>query len=158
VVETLMISRSIVAAVVLLLVALAWVVVARRERRRHAGFEPRVARVPLAPLPRRPGAPLVAYYFTSRLCAECKETPRVVQEAAPEVPAVALSVHERADLAALVGVRETPTLLLVDEEGRIRYAREGNPTPAELWTYVREAWDSLDAEGRLVRVAASERR
>jgi len=138
--------RLSVALALLAAVSLAWIAVARRDRARHEGFAPRVARVPL---PSR--APLTAYYFTSRLCAECKETPRVVQEAAPEVPAVALSVHDRADLAELVGVRETPTLLLVDEEGRIRYAREGNPTPAELWTYVREAWDSLDAEGRLPR-------
>jgi hypothetical protein len=121
------------------------------RRRRAERFTPRVARVPLM----GQGAPLTAYYFTSRLCAECKETPRVVQEAAPEVPAIALSVHERRDLVDLVGVRETPTLLLVDEEGRIRYAREGNPTPEELWTYVREAWDSLDAEGAIPRAGAA---
>lgn len=111
-------------------------------RHRRSAFEPRVARFPLRGL-----APLTVFYFTSRRCSECRETPRVVRDAAPEVPSVAVRGHERGDLAALVGVRVTPTLLLVDDHGRIRFAREGNSTSAELWTYVREAWDSIESEG-----------
>ncbi|MEA3201917.1 MAG: hypothetical protein QOE90_3345 [Thermoplasmata archaeon] len=144
-----MIARVGVALGLLALVALA----AWARARRRAGFQPRLARVPEDLVP--PGAPLAVLYFTSRLCSECAETPHVVREAAPEVPAIAVSVHERARLARDLGVTETPTLLLVDAEGRIRYAQAGNPTPAQLWTYVREAWDSLDAEGQLARDAAN---
>lgn len=123
-----------------------------RARRREAPFEPALPRVPDDAFPREsPRAPLTAFYFTSRLCGACKETPGIVRDAAPEVPAVPLHVHERPDLVRALGVSETPTLLLVDEEGRIRYARVGNPEPEELWTYVREAWDSLESEGRLRR-------
>lgn len=117
-----------------------------RARRREATFRPALARLPDDAFPRGPRAPLTAFYFTSRLCASCRETPGVVREAAPEVPAVPLSVHDRADLVRALGVFETPTLLLVDEAGRIRYAHVGNPEPRELRTYVREARDSLDWE------------
>ena len=145
--------RLVVAAlVVAALAALA----AWRRRRRERDFAPRVPRLPESAFPRGGRrAPLTAFYFTSRLCGACQETPGIVRDAAPEVPVVALSVHDRADLVKALGVFETPTLLLVDEEGRIRYARVGNPEPAELWTYVREAWDSLEAEGALVRRAVA---
>ena len=133
-------------------VAGAWLL--RRRRAEGAPFEPRLARLPLEVVGDH-RAPLAIYYFTSRFCSDCKDTPRVVSDAAPEVPAIALPVEERAALARALGVPETPTLLLVDAEGRIRYARVGNPEPAELWTYVREAWDSLDAEGSLPRATAS---
>ncbi|GEM_PF-1334523 len=140
---------GIAAALVALVIALAWA-----RARRRAGFRPRLARVPEDVLP-APRAPLTALYFTSRLCSECAETPGIVLDAAPEVPAVPLSVHDRPGLARALGVTETPTLLLVDAEGRIRYAQAGNPTPAALWTYVREAWDSLEEEGRLSRDATA---
>lgn len=139
--------------VVLLLAGLAAVILARR-RRREAPFEPALPRLPDDAFPAHaPRAPLTAFYFTSRLCGACRDTPRIVREAAPEVPVVPLSVHDRPDLVRALGVFETPTLLLVDEEGRIRYARVGNPEPEELWTYAREAWDSLEAEGALERQA-----
>lgn len=131
------------------LTTVAWL----RARRRRAAFQPALSSLPDDAFPRgRARAPLTAFYFTSRLCGACQDTPGIVRDAAPEVPLVPLPVHERAGLAKALGVYETPTLLLVDEEGRIRYARVGNPEPDELWTYVREAWDSLEAEGRLGRV------
>lgn len=144
-----------VALVALLLAGLA-LVAWLRDRRRRAPFAPSLPVLPADAFPRgSPRAPLTAFYFTSRLCGACQETPGIVRDAAPEVPVVALQVHERPDLARALGVYETPTLLLVDEEGRIRYARVGNPEPQELWTYVREAWDSLETEGALPRVPAA---
>lgn len=128
-----------------------------RARRRRAGFQPALPRLPDDAFPRdRARAPLTAFYFTSRLCGACQDTPGIVRDAAPEVPLVPLPVHERAGLAKALGVYETPTLLLVDEEGRIRYARVGNPEAQELWTYVREAWDSLEAEGRIPRLVPAQ--
>ena len=143
--------RAAVVLALLALVAGAWAL--RRRRREAAPFEPRLARLPLEVVGGT-RAPLTLYYFTSRFCADCKDTPQVARDAAPEIPAIALPVEERGALARALGVPETPTLFLVDAEGRIRYARVGNPAPAELWTYVREAWDSLDAEGAMPRVAA----
>jgi hypothetical protein len=144
-----LLARLAVAAGVAALVGvLAWA-----RARRRAGFRPRLARVPEDALPAGPRAPLTALYFTSRLCSECAETPLIVRDAAPEVPAVPLSVHDRPGLARALGVTETPTLLLVDASGRIRYAQAGNPTPADLWTYVREAWDSLEEEGAFAEEA-----
>ena len=125
-----------------------------RARRRLAPFRPARRHLPGDAFPagaRR--APLTAFYFTSRLCADCQETAGIVRAAAPEVPVVALAVHERPDLARALGVFETPTLLLVDEAGRIRYARVGNPPPEELWARVRETWQRLEAEGALRRAA-----
>lgn len=125
--------RGAVAAGVLALVAALALARARRV------YEPPVPRLPDDAFPpARERAPLTAFYFTSRLCAECQETPRVVREAG-DVPVVPLWVHERPDLVRALGVYETPTLLLADAEGRIRYARVGNPDPAELSFYIAEA-------------------
>lgn len=110
-----------------------------RSRRRAAPFRPALARLPDDAFPAGERAPLTAFYVTSRLCAACQETPGIVRQAAPEVPVVALPVHERPDLARALGVFETPTLLLVDASGRIRHARVGNPAPEELRARVREA-------------------
>lgn len=142
-------ARAGLAIALLLILAL----VARKRARRRHEFEPRHARIPDA-LAQTLRAPLTAFYFTSRLCSECRDTPRVVQEAAPEVPLIALPVEGHGALARELGVTETPTLLIVDAQGRIRYARAGNPPPIELWTHIREAWDSLDAEGGLTRQAS----
>ncbi len=144
--------RAIIALA--LLGGIAGVAIWRASRKVRGDFLPRLARIPAAALTPS-GAPLTAYYFTSRLCGACKDTAGIVRDAAPEVPAIAWPVEQHAALARALGIAETPTLFLVDEEGRIRYARAGNPDPTELWTYVREAWDSLDAEGGLPRRAFS---
>lgn len=146
-VKTMLARLALVAALLALVALLAFA----RRRRRARAYEPAMTRMPDAAFPAGSRAPLTAFYFTSRLCGACRETAGIVRDAAPEVPAVPLWVHERAGLARALGVDETPTLLLCDADGRIRYARAGNPTAEELWTYVREAWDSLDAEGRLAR-------
>jgi hypothetical protein len=129
-------TRAAVAAALLAGVAL---LVLLRARRRAAPFRPRLLRLPDDAFPAGPRAPLTAFHVTSRLCAACRETPGIVREAAPELALVELPVHERPDLARALGVSETPTLLLVDAEGRIRHARVGNPAPEELRARVREA-------------------
>lgn len=135
----LLIRLAIVAGILVAVVALA----ALRARRR-AAYEPREPIIPADVFPRGVRAPLTAFYFTSRLCAACAETPGVVREADPNVPVVPLAVHDRPDLARAFGIFETPTLLLADAQGRIRYARVGNPDPAELRMYVIEALDSSE--------------
>lgn len=110
-----------------------------RRRARERGFEPRVGRLPDDAFPQGERAPLTAFYFTSRLCGACQETPGIVHDAQPDLPIVPLPMHERPDLARAVGVYETPTLLLVDGSGRIRFASVGNPSADELRTHVRKA-------------------
>lgn len=126
------------AGIVLAIVALTLALALALARRRRA-YEPPTPRMPASAYPRGERAPLTAFYFTSRLCAACQETPGIVREAARDVPIVPLWVHERPDLVRALGVYETPTLLLADAQGRIRYARAGNPEPAELSLYVAEA-------------------
>lgn len=116
-----------------LAVALALALVRRRRT-----YDPPTARMPESAFPRGDRAPLTAFYFASRLCAACKETPDLVRRAG-DVPLVPLWVHERPDLVRELGVYETPTLILADDAGRIRYARAGNPEPAELALYIEEA-------------------
>jgi hypothetical protein len=135
----------------LILLGVILVVAVTRARFKRAPYAPPVAALDPADVPGGLTAPLTALVFTSPLCGACKETPGIVRAAAPEVPVVTVNVRERPGLARALTLVETPTLILLDERGRIRYARAGNPEAAELWTYVREAWDSLHAEGALPR-------
>lgn len=90
------------------------------------------ARIPEDAFPPGERAPLTAFSFASRLCAECDRTPGIVRAADPALPVVSLQVHERPDLVRALGVMETPTLVLADARGRVVYARVGNPDPDEL--------------------------
>lgn len=136
-----MIARFAIVALVIALVAAVALV---RRRARDRAWAPAVGALRPADVPGGLAAPLTALYFTSPLCAACRDTPGIVRDAAPEVPVVGVSVRDRPDLVRRLALVETPTLLLLDAQGRIRYARAGNPDAAELWTYAREAWDSLD--------------
>lgn len=101
---------------------------ARRGGGAGAPFTPRLMHFPL----HAPGAAPTAYVFTSRLCSECHATPALVAEAAPGLPLVELPVERHAALARRLGVDETPSLFLVDEQGRVRFASRGNPAPDAL--------------------------
>lgn len=131
----------------LAVLALALAVALARRRR---AYDPPTARMPESAFPQGDRAPLTAFYFTSRLCAACQETPEVVRRAG-DVPLVPLWVHERPDLVRALGVYETPTLILADDAGRIRYARVGNPEPAELALYIEEALLSSQRAAPLAR-------
>lgn len=125
-------------------------VVAALHRARRTGWLPRTARLDTEALPARSSAPLHLIVFTSPLCGDCHEAPRVALEAAPEVPYLALDVRDHPRLVRSLGVHTTPTFLLADREGRIRWAHVGLPRSDELWLYVREAWDSTPAVRTLV--------
>lgn len=149
---SLLLRLGVVAALVLGLsvTTLIW----RRVLVNRTAWTPKVQRLPLTTLPVRTTAPVQLLSFTSRLCADCHEVPRVALEAAPEAPLLLLDVRDHPDLVARLGIHSTPTLLLVDEAGRIRWSHVGLPDPVELWLYVREAWDST----RTVQALQADRR
>lgn len=149
---SLLLRLAVVAALVIGLSAatLIW----KRVLVRRASWTPRVPRLPLSSLPVRTTAPVQLLSFTSRLCADCHEVPRVALEAAPEAPLLLLDVRDHPDLVDRLGIQSTPTLLLVDDAGRIRWTHVGLPDPVELWLYVREAWDST----RTVQALRADRR
>lgn len=126
--------RALVALAVVGLVA-ATAATAGRARPRRSGL----TRFPLDAVPNVPNAPLVAFVFTSRLCAPCRETPALVAAAAPGLPLVPLPVERFGALARRLGIEETPTLLVVDRAGRVRYASQGNPTGDALRAAVANA-------------------
>lgn len=142
--------RLLLAASVFALVAtIAW----WHRSRKRSDWAPAVGRMAAEDLP-QPGDPLVAVLFSSRFCSPCQQIPGVVLAAAPEIPLIELPLHQHPHLAKRYGLVSTPTLLLVDEQRRIRYAHVGVPDEQELWLYVREAWDST----RSVRALVAHRR
>lgn len=126
-----------------LLLAVAVVVVWARRRSDGEAYEPPVARIPVEDLPPEAQGGLAVLGFRSRFCVACRRTPDVVAEALglaqTEAAFVHVDVADRLDLAQRLGLRQTPTVVLVDGQGRIRYAEEGNPDPGELAAYLREA-------------------
>lgn len=134
-----LVLRMAIVSALAALIALFWVL---RQNARRSGWSPRVATLDLTRLPVRTNTPVQLVAFTSPLCAPCKEIPRIALEAAPEVPLIILDVRDHPGLVHTLGIRTTPTLLLLDDNGRIRYGTDQLPEAAELWLYVREAWDS----------------
>lgn len=133
--------RAAVAAALLALVALG--VWASRRGSDGDPYRPPVSRIPEELVPEAARGELAVLGFRSRFCLACRRTPDVVGEALALAEADAVFVHvDVADHPRLVdelALRETPTVLLVDAEGRLRYAREGNPSPGELAAYLEEA-------------------
>lgn len=137
-----MVTRLAVAAG--LLAALALVVLAARRRGADGDpYRPPVDRVDPELLPAAARGELAVLGFSSRFCIACRRTPDVVGEArevaGAEAVFVEVDVADRPGLVDELGVRETPTVVVVDAEGRIRYASEGNPDPGELGAYLAEA-------------------
>lgn len=126
-----------------LALVVAVVVLARRTRGDTDRYEPPVARLAGDLIPDAARGELAVLGFRSRFCIACRRTPAVVGEALEASSADAVFVHadvaDHPDLVEALALRETPTVLVVDAEGRIRYAREGNPQPGELAAYLDEA-------------------
>lgn len=135
-------GRLALAAGFLAIVALV-VWLARLSRGEADRYEPPRARLHQDLLPADARGVLAVLGFRSRFCIACRRTPEVVAEALEASGAEAVFVHadvaDHPDLVEALGLRETPTVVVVDAEGRIRYAREGNPEPGELAAYLDEA-------------------
>ncbi|NUP53610.1 MAG: thioredoxin family protein [Catenulispora sp.] len=86
--------------------------------------------------------------FSSKVCQYCGPTRRLLTELADRhaVSFVEIDAEDRLDLARRLSVLRTPTVLLLDPEGRITHRVSGPPRRAELSAAVsRLAGDPISA-------------
>ncbi|MFR9796873.1 TlpA family protein disulfide reductase [Streptomyces sp. MS06] len=80
--------------------------------------------------------------FSSAFCAPCRATRRVLGEVAGMVPGVVhveIDAEARLELVRALGVRETPTVLVLDAAGRIVRRATGQPRKADVIAALGEA-------------------
>ncbi|GAA1816406.1 hypothetical protein GCM10009682_41620 [Luedemannella flava] len=82
-----------------------------------------------------PGTPLTLLQFSSAFCAPCRATRVICADVARTVPGVAhVEVDAESHLEAVreLDIWRTPTVLIIDDAGRIRRRASGAPTKAQL--------------------------
>ncbi|MER6785208.1 TlpA family protein disulfide reductase [Streptomyces sp. NPDC000658] len=80
--------------------------------------------------------------FSSAFCAPCRATRRVLGEVAGVVPGVAhieIDAEARLDLVRELDILKTPTVLVLDAEGRIVRRATGQPRKADVVAALGEA-------------------
>jgi thiol-disulfide isomerase/thioredoxin len=73
--------------------------------------------------------------FTSAFCAPCRATRRILGDVAVMVDGVRyveIDAESRLDLVRRLGVLRTPTVLVLDSEGRIVRRGSGQPRKADV--------------------------
>ncbi|MGA5647143.1 TlpA family protein disulfide reductase [Microbacterium sp. NPDC088796] len=73
--------------------------------------------------------------FSSAFCAPCRATRRVLGEVADMVPGVThveIDAEARLDLVRRLGVERTPTVLVLDADGRVVRRAAGQPRKADV--------------------------
>ena len=73
--------------------------------------------------------------FSSAFCAPCRATRRVLAEVAGMVPGVAhveIDAERHLDLVRRLGILKTPTVLVLDADGRIVRRAAGQPRKADV--------------------------
>ncbi|PWE12374.1 thiol reductase thioredoxin [Streptomyces sp. BSE7F] len=73
--------------------------------------------------------------FSSAFCAPCRATRRVLDEVAAMVPGVThveIDAEARLDLVRRLGVERTPTVLVLDADGRVVRRAAGQPRRADV--------------------------
>jgi thiol-disulfide isomerase/thioredoxin len=80
--------------------------------------------------------------FSSAFCAPCRATRRVLAEVAALVPGVAhveIDAEEHLDLVRRLDILKTPTVLVLDADGRIVRRASGQPRRADVIAALGEA-------------------
>ncbi|MFE7762817.1 thioredoxin family protein [Streptomyces sp. NPDC057438] len=80
--------------------------------------------------------------FSSAFCAPCRATRRVLAEVATMVPGVAhveIDAEEHLDLVRRLDILKTPTVLVLDADGRIVRRATGQPRRADVIAALGEA-------------------
>lgn len=93
------------------------------------------------------GAAATFVQFSAAVCAPCRATRRVLGEVSTGVPGVAhieIDAEHRLDLVRDLGIARTPTVLVLDGQGRVRSRIVGAPTKPDA----RRALDDLLEERR----------
>ncbi|MFF1547436.1 TlpA family protein disulfide reductase [Streptomyces sp. NPDC058291] len=80
--------------------------------------------------------------FSSAFCAPCRATRRILGEVAGVVPGVAhieIDAEARLDLVRELDILKTPTVLVLDAEGRVVRRATGQPRRADVIAALGEA-------------------
>ncbi|MBN0043573.1 thioredoxin family protein [Streptomyces actuosus] len=80
--------------------------------------------------------------FSSAFCAPCRATRRVLGEVAGLVPGVAhieIDAEARLELVRDLGILRTPTVLVLDADGRVVRRAAGQPRKADVIAALGEA-------------------
>ncbi|MFF0093571.1 TlpA family protein disulfide reductase [Streptomyces canus] len=80
--------------------------------------------------------------FSSAFCAPCRATRRVLGEVADMVPGVAhveIDAEKNLDLVRELDILKTPTVLVLDADGRVVRRATGQPRKADVIAAVGEA-------------------
>ena len=80
--------------------------------------------------------------FSSAFCAPCRATRRVLADVAGMVPGVShveIDAEEHLDLVRRLDILKTPTVLVLDAEGRIVRRATGQPRRADVIAALGEA-------------------
>ncbi|MEU1706952.1 thioredoxin family protein [Streptomyces sp. NPDC005706] len=88
------------------------------------------------------GARATLVQFSSAFCAPCRATRRVLGEVAEMVPGVIhveIDAEARLDLVRALDILKTPTVLVLDAEGRVVRRAAGQPRRADVIAALGEA-------------------
>ena len=88
------------------------------------------------------GARATLVQFSSAFCAPCRATRRVLGEVAAMVPGVAhveIDAEKNLDLVRELDILKTPTVLVLDADGRVVRRATGQPRKADVIAAVGEA-------------------
>ncbi|AZS88961.1 thioredoxin family protein [Streptomyces griseoviridis] len=80
--------------------------------------------------------------FSSAFCAPCRATRRVLGEVAGMVPGVThveIDAEDHLDLVRALGILKTPTVLVLDADGRVVRRATGQPRRADVIAALGEA-------------------
>ncbi|MFI1508300.1 TlpA family protein disulfide reductase [Streptomyces sp. NPDC020597] len=80
--------------------------------------------------------------FSSAFCAPCRATRRILGDVAAAVPGVAhieIDAEARLDLVRELDILKTPTVLVLDADGRIVRRAAGQPRKADVFAALGEA-------------------
>ncbi|CAL9355357.1 hypothetical protein SUDANB58_00547 [Streptomyces sp. enrichment culture] len=81
-------------------------------------------------------------HFSSAFCAPCRATRRVLGEVARMVPGVThveIDAESRLGLVRALGILKTPTVLVLDADGRVVRRATGRPRTADVIAALGEA-------------------
>lgn len=88
------------------------------------------------------GARATLVQFSSAFCAPCRATRRVLTEVADMVPGVShveIDAEDHLDLVRELDILKTPTVLVLDADGRIVRRATGQPRKADVIAALGEA-------------------